>query len=169
MVPAADTNVRWENEVVEFAEPAPAVFVPIVVEHRCSVKGALQAVLRTILSEVKVNKPLDKNALRLPGIEGLECVDFIRDVKFKVDADGNRISPEIPYKVPRVTSNIRGGATPPVDPSSLLKLPQDPSPFIKPSRPPTPLWVWILIVSIVVLVTALILAVLRRRKRAAEA
>lgn len=162
MVPAVDkpTTLRWENEVVEFAELAPAVFVPLTVEHRCSSNGALQAVLRTRLSEVKVNQPLDKNAFRLPGIAGLECIDLTHEVKFKVDADGNRVGPEIPYKMPRVTGGaVQGGDSPP---------PVKHSPDIEPSRPPTPLWVWLLSFSVLVLVAAFILADFRRRKRAAQ-
>src|SRR5579883_227764 len=89
MIPP-DTTYRWEDEVIEFAEPSPSVFVPVVVEHRCLIEGVLQATIRTTLTELKVNQPLAKNALRLPGIEGMECTDAERETKYKVDADGNR-------------------------------------------------------------------------------
>lgn len=155
MVPAAGTAVRWENAVVEFAEPAPSVFVPTIIEHRNLVDGSLKAVLRTILSEVKLNQPMGKNALRLPGIDGMECIDNDRDVKFKVDADGNRIGPESPVRIARISPPSTTGS-PPL--SSVI--------HPLPGRPPTPMWVWVLVVSVLVLLSGGILAVLRRRKRA---
>lgn len=151
---AENKTMRWEHEVVEFLEGAPGVFVPIIIEHRCFVKETLQAVLRTILSDVEVNKPLDKDALRLPGIEGMECIDTDREVKYKVDADGKPVGPESPLPVYRVSPPSHSGGSP-ISGSSR-----------QPSRPPTPGWVWILIFSAIVLVGALIMAIDRRRKQA---
>jgi hypothetical protein len=160
MVPAADKKYRWEDEVVDFAEPAPAVFVPIALEHRCFVDGALQAVLRTILSDVKVNQPLAQDALRIPKIAGLECVDFNRNVKFKVDADGNAIGPESPEEVVYVAPNYKQG-------SGIPTPPYYKDPF-EPSKPPTPWWMWMLIASLTVLLTAVIAAIVRRRRQATQ-
>jgi hypothetical protein len=158
MIPAAGMY-RWENEVVEFTEPAPAVYVPTTIEHRCSVKGQLRAVVRTIVSELKVNQPLAENALRLPGIAGMNCIDLTRDVQFRVDADGRRNGPESRVKVTRVAPN-----TPAPLPTGPLSL-SDP----EPSRPPTPWWLWLLIASALLLMVAVVLAVLRRRKQALQA
>lgn len=160
MIPAGDKTFRWENEVVEFLEGAPAVFVPIVIEHRCFVKGTLKAVLRTILSDVKVNKPLSKDALRLPGIAGMECVDSDRQVKFKVDADGNPVGPEIPVPVYRAAPASHPGG-PPISSGNSSSSPQ-------PSGPPLPGWTWILCISASILVMALVLALDRRRRQSPE-
>ncbi len=157
-----DPSRLVEGEVIEFAEPAPAVFLPVIVEHRYSINGKLQAVMRTILSDVKVNQPLAQDALRIPGIAGMDCIDLNRDMKYKVDADGNAVGPESPVKVARISPPARMGGgpfIPPYDSSSLLQ----------PSRPPTPLWVWILIVSLIALIAAGILTIVRRRRQAKQA
>ncbi len=158
MVPAAGPTFRWEDEVVEFAELAPAVFVPTTVEHRCSVKGTLRSVVRTVLSGLKVNHRMAESALRLPGIAGMECIDLTRDMAFKVDADGRRVGPESPVKVFRIAPN---------GPEQRLTGPISWPP--EPSRPPTPWWVWLLIASVLLLVVAVVLAILRRRRQALQA
>lgn len=160
MIPAGDKTLRWEDEVIEFVEGAPAVFVPSIIEYRCFVKGTLRAVLRTILSDVKVNKPLSKDALRLPGIAGMECLDIDREVRFNVDADGNPVGPEIPNPVYRVSPRSHPGGGP-IASGKTGSLPE-------PSKPPTPGWVWLLIVSTGVLVAAVILAIVSRRKQSAQ-
>ena len=94
--PAGDPALRWEYEVIEFAEPAAGVFVPTTVEARCLIAGNREAVIRTVLSDVRVNEPLAADALRLSGIAGMECVDGIRQVRYVVDADGNQEGDEFP-------------------------------------------------------------------------
>ena len=118
--------------------------------------------LRTILSEVKINQTLSNNALRLPGITGMDCIDLNREVKFKVDADGNPIEPESPYQVGRIIPTITEGS------GNAIFRPGDPNAYLEPSRPPTPLWVWILIVSLNCLVAALVLVIIRRRRHAMQ-
>ncbi|HET6575346.1 MAG TPA: hypothetical protein VFG68_17195 [Fimbriiglobus sp.] len=161
MVPAGDSSYRWEHEVVEFTEVRPAVFVPTTVEHHCSIGGELQTVVRTVLSELKVNHPMPKVALRIPGIAGMECIDLDRDVKFNVDADGNRVGPETPVKV---AHHI---ALKPDDPDKRSRRPVEYYSSPLPSRTPTPWWVWVLAVSVCVLLAGVGLAVVRRRARAA--
>ena len=159
VAPAADSTYRWEDEVVEFAEPSPTVFVPVVIEHRFTIKGTLQAIVRTILSEVKVNQPLAESALRIPGIAGMECFDMNRDVKYNVDADGTATGPEISVKIAKVT--------PPAETGSILSSEASNS-FQQPSRPSTPWWLWLLLMSLTVLAAALILILIRRRRRAVQ-
>lgn len=153
MVPAKDSSYRWEDEVIEFAEPAPGVFVPTTIETRSYLKGNLRVVVRTHITELKVNHVMPASALRLPGIAGMECIDYDRDVQFKVDADGNAVGPEKSVKVTR-------GAPPDASKSA----PGYDSPV--PSQPPTPWWVWVLIASGVVLVSGLVLGIVRRRRQA---
>ncbi|HEY7327054.1 MAG TPA: hypothetical protein VH592_05415 [Gemmataceae bacterium] len=155
MIPAKSKTYRWEDEVIEFLEGAPAVFVPIVIEHRKFVEGRMQAVLRTTLSDVAVNQPLDKDMLRLPGIAGMECTDVDRQVKYKVDGEGNPVGREI--SVPALqTEPPSHPAQPPISSGASRS-----SPLL--SWLLTHSWMWNLIVLGIVLVVAMIVAIVRRR------
>ncbi len=146
-VPSQANHVRWEDEVLAFSETAPGVFLPTQIEHRHIVKGVPRATVRTTLTEVRVNIPLGADAFRIPNIAGMECVDTIRRVKYKADADGNAAGPEVP-------ANIVPGN--PI--SSAIAFEQ-----FTPSRPSTPWWWYVLGGSVVLLITAWVIA--RRRGR----
>lgn len=155
MVPVGDPTIQLRHEVLTFSEPSPGVFVPVTVEHRAFKKGPLRATVQTVLSELKVNNPSTKAALRIPGIAGLECIDLTRDIKYKIDADGNRAGPESKVEVLRGAPPVM--PAPPVLPANVVQ-----------SQPSTSWWVWLLIVSAVIVVAGLALAIVRRRA-AAEA
>ncbi|WP_171473498.1 hypothetical protein [Frigoriglobus tundricola] len=179
MVPAADGNYRWEHEVVVFSEPAPGVFVPSTVEDRLILKGKQEAVVRTVLTDLKVNHAMPATALRVPGVEGRSCLDLDRDSRYDVDADGNRTGPETPEKVTRISPEAVGssarGPSGPRQPHDLLQTGQDPTNSsargparFEPGREPTPWWVWLLCGSGFVIVTGLGLGAIRRRRQVRE-
>lgn len=143
VVPTQAKHILWENEVLAFAEPTPGVFIPTTIEHRCSVNGEVEAIVRTTLTEVQVNAPLGPDAFRIPNIAGMECSDPIRKVRYMVDTDGHPIGPEIPW------------AEVPIPPPF-------PHPIAPTERPPTQLWD-ILGLSIVFGIPAWL--ILRRRGR----
>jgi hypothetical protein len=116
MIPASDNSYRWEDEVVEFAEPAQAVFVPRLIEHRCIVKGILQAAVRTELMELKVNHEPQNHSLQLPGVAGMQCLDMDRGVSFRVTADCVRDGPETSQRIVSVAADMtRPQPMPPTD------------------------------------------------------
>lgn len=120
-------------EVTQFAEPARGVFFPSVIEHKPTRNGQLDAVIRITLSDVQVNRDVPADTLRLPNIAGMTCYDYSRNTDYAVDADGNRTGPESPTKVKS------GGVL-----RAVSDVPPQPSP---PSRPPWPLWLWVLIAA----------------------
>ncbi len=152
VVASSRDTYRHEHKVVAFAEPAPGVFVPTTIEHQGFVNGKLQATVRTLLTNIKVNHRLADAALRIPDVAGMECIDLDRDVKYKVDVDGNRVGPETKVTVVR-------HAPKPGDQMSEYS-PQ------APSKPLTPLWVWILVGAAVILLIGIALAIWRRRASA---
>jgi hypothetical protein len=165
-VPAGDATLRWEHEVITFAESAPGVFVPTTVEVRCFVKGKQEAVIRTVISELKVNHALPADALRIPGIAGMNCIDLNRHMEYKVDAEGNRVGPErmVPVGIVVPAGSVRTGGPPvPPVPPCLEPLGGLPVPQDLPDGEPTAWWVWVLIVSAVILVIELDLGEIRRR------
>jgi hypothetical protein len=153
LTPAADADLRWEHDVIAFSEAAPGVFVPTTVETRLFIKGNRVAVVRTTLTDLKVNHDLPAAALRVPGVAGRSCLDLDRDSRYEVDADGNRVGPETLVKVTRIAPPATDGSGdgPPARPV--------------PSREPTPWWVWVLSASGVVLAAGLGLAAIRRLRR----
>ena len=147
--PSARNNARV-FEVIRFVEPARGVFFPAVVEHKPTVNGQLDAVIRTTLSDVQVNHDIPA-ALRLPNIAGMTCYDYSRNTDYTVDADGNRTGPELPTKV------TSGGV--------LRAVPDGPPPESRPpSRPPWSLWLWVLIAAGCAFSMAGIVWYVRRRR-----
>lgn len=143
-------NIKWEHEVIEFNEAAKGVFIPIVIQHRCYHHDQLHSVVRTRITDLKVNHNMPATALRIPGIAGMECSDMTRDVKYKVDADGRQVGPAVSEKVPEI--NPKPSDAPPGTYSSP-----------EPSRPPMPWWRWLLSVSLFALIAGLSAAVVRLR------
>ncbi len=149
VTPVQAKHVRWEDEVLIFTEPTPGVFIPTTIEHRCSVNGEIRAIVRTTLTDVRVNIPLGADTFRIPNIAGIECVDFIRRVKYTVDADGKQSGPDTPASIHA-----------PIVTLTDSKIPDGPR---VPSRPPTPWWWYVLGGSVVLLIAAWVIA--RRRGR----
>jgi hypothetical protein len=112
---------QWDHEVIEFAKPAPAIFVPIVIEHRCSIYGDRKAVIRTLVSEVTVNQPLTADAFRLPDIAGRICDDYVSNASYAVDADGNPVGPQTELLPVRPADSVRPPTAPPTAWQDYLK------------------------------------------------
>jgi hypothetical protein len=131
-VPEGARDLRFESEVTKFTEAAPGVFFPTEVEHRRHKDSQLTGVVRTTISDLKVNQSLPTDTLRIPNIAGMTCTDADRRTDFTVDADGNRVGPETPAEfatgVPHSSSST-------------------PFQALAPSQPPWPLWLWVLIAS----------------------
>jgi hypothetical protein len=147
-IPDTDKSLVRETEVIRFSEATPGIFFPTEIEQRGRNKDRPFAVVRTTISDLTVNRSLSKSDMRLPNIAGLITYDSDRQTDYKVDADGNRAGPETPTKVKRgLTTSASETASRP----------------IPPSKPPWPLWLWILIVSICCLLVAAGLRYRRRR------
>ncbi len=147
--PSLKTDSRVD-EVTQFVEPVRGVFFPSVIEHKPTRNGQLDAVIRTNLSDVKINQDIPSATLRLPNIAGMTCSDLMRKTDYTVDADGNRTGPESPTKV-----------TPGMPGAVLDGPPPEPRP---PSRPPWPLWLWVLIAAGCAFSLAGIVWYVRRRR-----
>jgi hypothetical protein len=154
-VPAGDTSLRWEHEVIEFAEPAKSVFVPVVIDVRKFKNGNPAGVIRTVVKDLKVNHKLPADSLRMPGAAGMNCIDLDRNEQYKADADGNPVGPKTPVKVASVTGE-------PLKNRGIGDNP--PSPYVPgpSSREPRPWWVWVLIAAIAVTLVSGAVAVRRR-------
>ncbi len=149
-------SIHFEHEVIEFAEPAPAVYVPVIVEHRCYKNKALRATIRTILSDLKVNHNLAESDLYIPKIAGMKCIGMDREIQFTVDAAGNRVGPETPIKLAKVVPTPYEGER------EFNYTPYEVS------RPSTRWWIWILIASVCLLLLGVAVAVRRRVKAARD-
>jgi hypothetical protein len=99
MIPAAATYIRHEHHVTDFAREADGTAVPVRIEHRLFERGQLKAAVCTVLSDVRINKPLAPDDLRLPNIAGMTCLDWGRVSEYPVDADGNPAGPETPGRM----------------------------------------------------------------------
>lgn len=153
--PTADSSYRWENDVIQFAEPVPGVFVPTVVEQRSYYRGERRAVVRTVISNLKVNHLTSDDQLRLPGIAGLRCLDRVREVSYKVDRDGKQVGPAKSEEIVSISSGI--GAKMNTEPTIR------PQPISTPSTPSTPWYVWTLGASAILLLVACVRWFIRRR------
>ena len=103
----SDPTVRREWEVVEWAEPAPGVFIPVVVEGRHHKHGRPDGSARVLLSDLRVNQPVSAADLRMPGVAGQECRDSDRKVVWTVDADLERVGPERPLEEDKPSPRVR--------------------------------------------------------------
>lgn len=95
-IPTGNGGHRTERQVTEFVRSVDGAVLPVRIEQRRFERGRLTAAVCTVLSDVRINKPLSPDDLRLPNIAGMPCADFIRKSRYPVDADGNPAGPEMP-------------------------------------------------------------------------
>jgi hypothetical protein len=146
---------HYEEEVIEFREAAPAIYVPVIIEHRCYKNKSLRSTIRTIISDLKVNHSLAETDLQIPRIAGMKCIDADRVVEYMVDARGERVGPESPTKLVKI-------APEPTEKGRKVWAPP------KPSSPPLAWWAWCLIASVAILLVGGVLAAVRRVKSRRE-
>lgn len=89
---------RSENEILEFVEPVPGVFIPTKCRGQWfGVDGELDSREEMNLSDVEVNKPIPASVLQLPAIpSGTMLDDRIRGVRYPVNENWQPIGPERP-------------------------------------------------------------------------
>lgn len=104
--------LRYEREILEFAEPVPGVFIPI----KCLAQwfeedGAPHTRVEMVLSDVEVNKPLPAGAFQLPAVPaGTTLNDKIRGETYAINEKWERIGPVEPLRqivVPSVAQSQR--------------------------------------------------------------
>jgi hypothetical protein len=143
-----------ENEITEFKECTPGVFFPERARGRTFFEGKDPLFTYSVVfSDIQVNEPLPEDVFRFRYPEGLILTDSIRGTRYRVDAEGNRISPETPM-----------GAVPP---------PPEGEPAVHPpgretQEEPRPVTRWIMPVSLGMLALGGILFVVRRWRTAAR-
>ncbi len=79
---------RNEKEVVRFKEVSPAIFFPEEVSARRYVDGQLDGNYTRTFSDIRINQPLPSDTFQLRYPPGIELLDFVQDKAFKVEADG---------------------------------------------------------------------------------
>jgi hypothetical protein len=154
-------GLRPENrQVLDVARSGDGAILPVQVREQ-GFEGTQQLYeVRMTLSDVKFNDPFPRDALRIPGIAGLTCIDPNRKTKFVVDADGRPAGRETPLQEP--TGLVGAGAESfPVVP---LPPPTPAGPAPPPDSPPQPKSRWITIIA-AVLVAAGAAYYARRRSR----
>lgn len=145
-------NYVREDEVMQFKESAPGVFFPEKLTGRAGPSGKFDFEHSTTLSEIQVNRPLPEGIFRLRYPPGLYMHDTVRGTRYKIDSDGNRISPEEPRR--------KGKGTPPPP------LAEEPSrPRTATEEEPRPWTRWILPVSSAILLVGLAAALVRRYRK----
>lgn len=87
---------RSENEILEFVESVPGVFIPTRGRGQwLGVDGELASREEITLSDVEVNKPIPASVLQLPAIpSGTMLDDHIRGVRYSINENWQPIGPE---------------------------------------------------------------------------
>lgn len=148
------TNYRLENEVLEFKECRPGLFFP---EHMAGSAWLTNKVKdfdsRTSFSEVQINQPLPREIFNFKYPNGVSLRDNIRGCEYRVDADGNPISQEVPYV--HEPPNQASAANAPITGTETQEEPKSATR-------------WILPISLGILIVAGVAAYRRRLRRQAE-
>lgn len=118
-----------EDEVVEFKEFDPGIFFPVSARGRSGPDGKTWDFnYTTTFSDVQVNQRLPDSIFHLRFPAGVTLADSIRRSSYRVDAEGNRISPETPDRgsgiIPPPVGNldVEGGMESQEEPRALSKL-----------------------------------------------
>lgn len=133
-----------EQEVVQFKECAPGLYFPERVSGRSK-----DSTSSTLLSEIRVNQPLPADIFNFRYPHGVYLSDGIKGVSYRTDPEGNPIS--------AVTPHSRGPLPPrsEAEPATLGTETQE---------EPRSLTRWILPLALVILASAGVVAVIRRRR-----
>jgi hypothetical protein len=84
-----------ESEAVQIKECAPALFFPEKIVGRSGPDGKKwDSNDTTVITDIRVNQKLPDGIFRFHYPNGVYLTDSIRQVGYRVDSDGNRISPE---------------------------------------------------------------------------
>jgi hypothetical protein len=123
---------RSENEILEFVEPVPGVFIPT----KCSGQwfgedGELASREEITLSDIEVNKPIPASVFQLPAIpSGTLLDDHIRGVRYPINENWQPIGPERPIpglavvsKSDQASSDYHSQSTSEAKPLSRLLVP----------------------------------------------
>jgi hypothetical protein len=86
-----------EDEILEFAEPQPGIFVPTKARKQVFDKGELLVRQDVFLTELEVNQPIPDSVFQLPKIPvGTVLDDFIQGTKYPIDSEWRPIGPATP-------------------------------------------------------------------------
>jgi hypothetical protein len=148
-------NYRWDDEVLDFKEHQPGLFFPEQMAGSSQwltnkVKGDDNT---TRFSEVQINQPLPRDIFNFKYPHGVSLRDNIRGSEYRVDADGNPISQQIPY------------VHEPPPPASAADAP---IPGTETQEEPQSATRWILPISVGILIVGGVAAFRQRRRRQAE-
>jgi hypothetical protein len=84
-----------EEQVVKFAEVAPGLYFPERIEGRDNLGDGQHITTTTaVISDTKINQPLPEGIFQLRFPPGTYMADSLRKSSYRVDQDGNPISPE---------------------------------------------------------------------------
>jgi hypothetical protein len=100
---------RFDSEILEFAEPAPGIFVPLKCRRQGS-NGSGQTSLEIVtLSNVQVNKPIPKSIFQLSRIPaGTILNDRIQGTRYPIDENWQPIGPGSPLLMTPVPAQSEG-------------------------------------------------------------
>ncbi len=134
-----------EQEVVQFKECGPGLFFPERISGRAAdVKSS------TVLSDIRVNQPLPADVFNFRYPHNIVLSDGIKGGSYRVDAAGNPLSALTPHS--RSTPPPRGESVPTANSRTETQ------------EEPRSLTIWIILLALVILASAWILAVIRRRQ-----
>jgi hypothetical protein len=144
-----------EDEALEFRELSPGLFFPERTAGRSGRVADPDFDYAATISEMKLNQPLPPEVLKFRFPNGMYISDTVRGEFYHVDAEGNKVSKSSPIDraapPPRANEVIR-----PLFGTETEEEPKSWTRFLIP-------------VSLAVLALAAVVALLRRRKRAASA
>jgi outer membrane lipoprotein-sorting protein len=150
-----DSNYRWDDEVLEFKEHKPSLFFPerMTGSSQLLTNKAKGYDSTTRFSDVQINQPLPGDIFNFKYPHGVSLRDNIRGSEYRVDADGNPISQQIPY------------VHEPPPPGSAGDVP---IPGTETQEEPQSATRWILPISLGILIVGGVAAFRRRRRTQAE-
>ncbi|HMP02999.1 MAG TPA: hypothetical protein PKD86_03985 [Gemmatales bacterium] len=82
----------------DFEEFPDGVHFPRRLEGRSVVEGKVQTVMTTRITNLKINETIPAREFALDIPHGVWVFDNLRMTKYQIDAQGNRISEEMPYQ-----------------------------------------------------------------------
>lgn len=143
-----------EEEVQNFKEFGSGVFFPEQAVGRSENQGKQYSTNTSKLTDIKVNQPLPRDIFRFRYPQGVFMADKIRGCEYRIDAEGNPISKEVPFG---------RGDPPPIKEGDAQ------SAGTETQEEPRPASRWILPISLGILIVGGVAAFLRRRRRQGEA
>lgn len=88
-------KVRHQFNVDIVSEIAPGIYIPTNITRETYLSGDLLWFSKVVISNIVVNSPIPQHLLIFKFPHGVEIYDSINSSKYRVDENGNRISPQV--------------------------------------------------------------------------